>query len=148
MQEQEIPTINEDVEQIIPVEYDNEPIQGINATIQIGETTTLPAGSQATVRNSGTPTHAKLDFGIPEGEKGEHHEDRHRIGKAQGYSLTEVLRRNRRLAVGLELSERIGKGHGDAYGDEDRTSGKEDHVLMLVDELLGKSESEYRDRSV
>ena len=70
MQEQIIPTNPEDAEAMVPVEPENGVIQGINATIQIGEVTTLPPGSQATVRNSGTPTHAKLDFGIPEGEKG------------------------------------------------------------------------------
>lgn len=71
MQEQEIPTINEDVEQTIPVEYDNEPIQGINATIQIGTTTTGEAGTNASVENVGTETHAILDFTIPRGDKGE-----------------------------------------------------------------------------
>ena len=71
MQEQEIPTINEDVEQTIPVEYDNEPIQGINATIQIGDVTTGEAGTDASVENVGTPTHAVLNFTIPRGLKGE-----------------------------------------------------------------------------
>ena len=71
MQEQIIPTNPEDAEAMVPVEPENGVIQGINATIQIGEVTTLPPGSQATVRNSGTPTHAKLDFGIPEGDPGE-----------------------------------------------------------------------------
>lgn len=70
MQEQIIPTNPEDAEAMVPVIPETDVIQGINATIQIGEVTTLPPGSQATVRNSGTPTHAKLDFGIPEGEQG------------------------------------------------------------------------------
>lgn len=38
---------------------------GKDATIEVGETTTLPAGSDATVENVGTPTAAILNFGIP-----------------------------------------------------------------------------------
>ena len=44
---------------------------GSAATIQVAATTTLPAGSSATVRNLGTPSEAKLEFGIPRGEDGE-----------------------------------------------------------------------------
>ena len=40
-------------------------------TITVGTTNTLPAGSQATVVNSGTATRVVLDFGIPKGDKGE-----------------------------------------------------------------------------
>lgn len=71
MQEQIIPTNPEDAEAQVPVEPELDVIQGINATIEIGEVTTLAPGSAATVTNVGTPTHAKLDFGIPEGEQGE-----------------------------------------------------------------------------
>lgn len=42
--------------------------QGEAATVQVGTTTTLPAGSQATVNNSGTSEAAVLNFGIPKGE--------------------------------------------------------------------------------
>ena len=44
---------------------------GENATITIGQTSTLAPGSQATVVNVGTDTNAVLDFGIPEGLQGE-----------------------------------------------------------------------------
>ena len=44
--------------------------QGEAATVQVGETTTLPAGSQATVNNSGTSEAAVLNFGIPTGQPG------------------------------------------------------------------------------
>ena len=44
--------------------------QGEAATVQVGETTTLPAGSQATVNNSGTSKAAVLNFGIPTGQPG------------------------------------------------------------------------------
>ena len=36
-------------------------------TVEVGTTTTLPAGSDATVTNAGTPNHLILDFGIPRG---------------------------------------------------------------------------------
>lgn len=53
---------------------DAEPAQpgenGAAATIQIGTVTTLPAGSRATVSNSGTPNAAVLNFGIPRGFPG------------------------------------------------------------------------------
>jgi len=46
---------------------------GIDAgvSIEIGTTTTLPAGSSATVTNSGTDTDPILNFGIPKGDKGD-----------------------------------------------------------------------------
>lgn len=46
-------------------------VDGQNATITIGQTSTLAPGSQATVSNVGTATNAVLDFGIPEGVQGD-----------------------------------------------------------------------------
>lgn len=43
---------------------------GAAATIRVGTVTTLPAGSDATVTNSGTPEDAIFDFGIPKGADG------------------------------------------------------------------------------
>lgn len=43
---------------------------GASATVEVGETTTLPAGEQATVTNSGSETNAVFDFAIPQGEQG------------------------------------------------------------------------------
>lgn len=43
---------------------------GQAATIRVGTVTTLPAGSSATVVNSGTPEAAVFDFGIPKGDTG------------------------------------------------------------------------------
>ncbi len=45
--------------------------QGRAATVKVGSVTTLPAGSEATVKNSGTDIAAVLDFGIPRGADGE-----------------------------------------------------------------------------
>ena len=46
---------------------------GVDAsiTISIGTTTTLPAGSSATVTNSGTAPDPIFNFGIPKGDKGD-----------------------------------------------------------------------------
>jgi len=44
---------------------------GSGATVDAGTTTTLAAGSPATVTNSGTTTNAVFDFGIPKGDKGD-----------------------------------------------------------------------------
>ena len=44
--------------------------QGEAATVQVGTTTTLPAGNQATVNNSGSSEAAVLNFGIPTGQPG------------------------------------------------------------------------------
>ena len=46
------------------------PISDLDADISIGTVTTLPAGSSATVVNSGTAQDAVLDFGIPRGQDG------------------------------------------------------------------------------
>lgn len=44
---------------------------GDAATIRVGTVSTLPAGTPATVTNSGTANAAVFDFEIPQGEKGE-----------------------------------------------------------------------------
>ena len=44
-------------------------------SVEVGETETLPAGSDAYVQNVGTQNHLVLNFGIPEGEKGEQGKD-------------------------------------------------------------------------
>ena len=43
---------------------------GQSATIEVASTTTLPAGSSATVSNVGTASAARLAFGIPRGDTG------------------------------------------------------------------------------
>lgn len=44
---------------------------GAGATISLGTVTTLGAGNQATISNSGTSTNAIFNFGIPKGDKGD-----------------------------------------------------------------------------
>jgi len=45
-------------------------VPGQAATVSVGTTTTLPAGSDATVENVGSPQDAILNFGIPQGIQG------------------------------------------------------------------------------
>lgn len=45
--------------------------KGTNATVYVGTTSTLAPGSQATVYNSGSSSNAVLNFGIPQGAKGD-----------------------------------------------------------------------------
>lgn len=60
---------------------DSPPIQleagppGTAATIEIGNVSTLPAGSDATVVNTGSENAAVLDFGIPQGIAGQDGQD-------------------------------------------------------------------------
>lgn len=46
-------------------------LQGAAATVVVDSTTTLAAGSAATVQNVGTQNAARLRFGIPKGDKGD-----------------------------------------------------------------------------
>ncbi len=46
-------------------------LAGVSATVDVGTVTTSECGSNAEVRNSGTPRAAILDFVLPRGEKGE-----------------------------------------------------------------------------
>lgn len=46
-------------------------VPGEAATVTVGTTTTLPAGSDATVQNVGSTSAAIFNFGIPKGDKGD-----------------------------------------------------------------------------
>lgn len=58
----------------------------VQANVRVGTVETLPAGSKATVTNSGSGTEAILNFGIPQGQRGEQGEQ----GK-KGDSVPQVL---------------------------------------------------------
>lgn len=45
-------------------------VPGATPTVAVGSTATLPPGSNATVTNSGTPTAAIFNFGVPQGTGG------------------------------------------------------------------------------
>lgn len=55
------------VRAFIPQEVE---VQNYVGSVSVGNVTTLPAGSQATVTNVGDNTHAILDFGLPKGDAG------------------------------------------------------------------------------
>lgn len=62
-------------EMAINVEQGGENILNIDVeagvSVEVGETETLSAGSDAYVQNAGTPNHLVLNFGIPQGKKGD-----------------------------------------------------------------------------
>ena len=58
-------------QQINDLQPTGNPINGQSATISIGTTTTLPAGSNASVINVGTNLDGLFNFGIPRGIQGE-----------------------------------------------------------------------------
>lgn len=59
---------------------------GADATVAVGTTTTLPAGSNATVTNVGVPSAAVFNFGIPKGDTGAAGQD-----GTDGYSPTATV---------------------------------------------------------
>lgn len=63
---------------------------GAAASVQVGAVETLPAGSAATVTNSGTENAAVLNFGIPEGKQGEQGE-KGADGSAASVTVTNTL---------------------------------------------------------
>lgn len=70
--------MNEDIkvtfEEAEDLKVELEPLQSLKiqyGELEIGTTTTGEAGTEATVTNSGSPTHAILNFTIPKGDKGE-----------------------------------------------------------------------------
>ena len=70
-------------------------INYIPCSVEVGEVTTLPAGSDATVTNSGNEHEIVLDFGLPKGDKGDQGEQgdtgksAYEYAVEQGYEGTE-----------------------------------------------------------
>lgn len=64
--------------------------QGHAATVTVGSVTTLPAGSYATVKNSGTDIDVVLDFGIPRGADGAGGSGSGEAGEDGGFYVPEV----------------------------------------------------------
>lgn len=83
---------------------------GVDAsiTVSVGTTTTLPAGSSATVTNSGTSTDPILNFGIPKGDTG--------AAGADGYSPEVTI-------------TSITGGHTVKITDEDHPTGQSFNVM-------------------
>ena len=83
---------------------------GVDAsiTVSVGTTSTLPAGSSATVTNSGTGTDPILNFGIPQGATG--------ATGADGYSPEVII-------------ATITGGHSVTITDEDHPTGQTFNVM-------------------
>lgn len=83
---------------------------GVDAsiTVSVGTTSTLPAGSSATVTNSGTNTDPVLNFGIPKGDTG--------AAGADGYSPEVTI-------------TSITGGHTVKITDEDHPTGQSFNVM-------------------
>lgn len=67
MPEQDV--FQNDVEVVTDIPQQAEVRQYVSS-VSVGNVTTLPAGSQATVENVGTEEHAIFDFGLPKGDAG------------------------------------------------------------------------------
>ena len=83
--------------------------QGEAATVEVGTTTTLAAGSEATVSNSGTSNAAVLNFGIPKGEDGQ--------GVPAGGTTGQVLKKKSDTDYDAEWGDESG-GSGGGSGVE------------------------------
>ena len=67
-------------------------------TLVIGDTTTLPAGSSATVVNVGTEAKAVLNFGVPKGDKGDVASDANNVFTALNAFRANIAVSNRTTA--------------------------------------------------
>ena len=61
----------------------------VATTVNVGSTTTLPSGSDATVTNSGTDKNAIFNFGIPKGTDGVDGKSAYQQAVEGGYQGTE-----------------------------------------------------------
>ena len=84
---------------------------GVDAgvSVTVGTTTTLPAGSDATVTNSGTDTDPILNFGIPQGETGQDGADG--VGVPSGGTTGQVLKKKSGTDYDTEWANESGGGH-------------------------------------
>lgn len=83
---------------------------GVTPNITIGTVTTLEAGQQATVVNSGTKENPIFDFGIPKGEGGKNGADG--ITPVKG---TDYYTQEEKEELITEVLQRIPDGNGVAY---------------------------------
>ena len=84
--------------------------QGPAATVEVGETTTLPAGSSASVTNSGTTSAAIFNFAIPQGQKGDRGEKGDKGDDGTGISIDGTVATYADLPTNLGSAD-DGKGY-------------------------------------
>ena len=88
---------------------------GVDAgvSVTVGTTTTLPAGSSATVTNSGTDTDPILNFGIPQGATGQNGQDgADGVGVPAGGTTGQVLKKVSGSDYDTEWANESGGGSG------------------------------------
>lgn len=85
---------------------------GVDAgvSVTVGSTTTLPAGSDATVTNVGTDTDPILNFGIPQGATGQNGADG--VGVPSGGTTGQVLKKVSGTDYDTEWANESGGGSG------------------------------------
>lgn len=105
--------------------------QGPAATIAVGTTTTLPAGSNATVENVGTDTAAVFNFGIPRGSSGGGG------GDVVWGEIGGTLSNQTDLQNALDGKAAANHNHDDRYLTEAETVQAIDYKISLVTDELG-----------
>lgn len=106
--------------------------QGPAATIAVGTTTTLPAGSNATVENVGTDTAAVFNFGIPRGSSGGGGG-----GDAMWGEIGGTLSDQTDLQSALDGKAAANHNHDDRYLTEAETVQAINYKISLVTDELG-----------
>ena len=106
--------------------------QGPAATIAVGTTTTLPAGSNATVENVGTSTAAVFNFGIPRGSSGGGGG-----GDAMWGEISGTLSDQTDLQNALDGKAAANHNHDDRYLTEAETVQAINYKISLVTDELG-----------
>ena len=92
---------------------------GANATISIGSVTSLSYGSTPTVTNSGTETNAILNWGIPEGQRGEQG-----IQGIPGINAQAYVTQNTGSAT-ITIEDADGTTTATVYDGQDGTNGQD-----------------------
>jgi hypothetical protein len=107
---------------------------GQSATITVDSTTTLPAGSSATVTNVGTSSAARLAFGIPKGDTGAAGQD--------GFSPTATVTQTSGGAT-ISITDKDGTTTADVSNGTDGQDGDAATITVGTVETLAPNESAY-----
>lgn len=110
---------------------------GQAATIAVSSTTTLPAGSSATVENVGTSSAASLAFGIPQGVAGQDGAD-----GADGFSPTATVTQTSSGAT-ISITDKDGTTTADVSNGADGADGDAATITVGQVETLQPNQSAY-----
>ena len=78
-------------------------------------------------------------------EQRKDHDNRRRIGQAQGHRPEKIIHRVRLRTLFLNLAERVDEQHPGAHQQDDQSADEVDQGLVLIDEGLGQSQEEHGD---